>query len=360
VNPSIAGIFSGATDKPCNKVEIRIVKLNILHNIPDNFLNTPPTELFTILNGPTLIHLAGQRTEPLFVSVLLHGNETTGYFAIQEILKKYLITGLPRSLSIFVGNVQAARYSARRLDDQVDYNRVWPHHDFKPHTEETLLMQQVINEMRERKVFASIDIHNNTGLNPHYACINRLDNTFYQFANLFSRTVIYFILPKGVQSQAFAELCPAVTIECGKTEHRHGISHATQFIESSINLSEIPNRPMLKQDMDLFHTVATVKVPPEIDFSFTDSTAPICFRSDLEKLNFCELPAGTGIGDVAASNLLPLSVIDETGNSVFDKYFQIDNHRLVTRCDIMPSMLTIESDIIKKDCLCYLMERMSF
>jgi len=334
--------------------------LNIIHQIPDEFLSTPPTELFRILETPTLIHLQGQRPEPLFVSILLHGNETTGFFAIQEILKKYKAVGLPRSLSIFVGNVLAAGQGARRLDNQVDFNRVWPHGDFKPDGIEAGMMQRIVDEMRQRRVFASIDIHNNTGLNPHYACINRMDNEFYQLANLFSRTVIYFIRPQGVQSQAFAELCPAVTIECGKTEHRHGITHATQFIESCINLLEIPKRPMLKQDMDLFHTVATVKVPLEVNFSFTDSNAQICFRSDLEKLNFCELPAGTGIGEVSRTNVTPLNVTDETGKDVFSSYFKLEDHRLVTQCDIMPSMLTIESDIIRKDCLCYLMERISF
>ena len=334
--------------------------LNIIRHIPDEFLTTPPTELLRILEAPTLIHLQGQRPEPLFVSILLHGNETTGFFAIQEILKKYKDIGLPRSLSIFVGNVLAAGQGARRLDSQVDFNRVWSHGDFKPDGKEANMMRQVVDEMRQRHVFASIDIHNNTGLNPHYACINRMENAFYQLANLFSRTVIYFIRPQGVQSQAFAELCPAVTIECGKTEHRHGITHATQFIESCINLSEIPSRAMLKQDMDLFHTVATVKVPSEVNFSFTDSNAQICFRSDLEKLNFCELPAGTGIGEVSNCNSTPLNVTDEAGSDVFKSYFKLEDHRLVTQCDIMPSMLTIESDIIKKDCLCYLMERISF
>jgi succinylglutamate desuccinylase len=52
--------------------------------------------------------------------------------------------------------------------------------------------------------------------------------------------------------------------------------------------------------------------------------------------------------------------MDENGNEVYEKYFKAEQHRLVTRCDIMPSMLTTESDIIRKDCLCYLMERISF
>jgi len=334
--------------------------LNIIHHIPDGLLTTPPTELYRILDRPTLMHLPGHREPPLFVSVLLHGNETAGYYAIQELLKKFHNTTLPRSLSVFIGNIEAAKFGRRRLDNQVDYNRIWPHSGFEPEATEANIMRQVIDEMRRRKVFVSIDIHNNSGLNPHYACINRMDNAFYQLAIIFSRTVIYFILPQGVQSQAFAEICPAVTVECGKTEHRLGVTHALEYIESCLGLSELPERPVLKQDMDLFHTVATVKVPPEINFSFTDSMADICFRSDLENLNFCELPAGTGIADIRQPQGKPLTVSDEEGNEVYARFFQVNQHRLVTTCDIMPSMLTIESDIIRKDCLCYLMERINF
>ena len=334
--------------------------LNIIHHIPNDLLTTPPTELYRVLDKPTLIHLSGQREPPLFVSVLLHGNETAGYYAIQELLKKYHNSTLPRSLSIFIGNVEAAKFGMRRLDNQVDYNRIWPHSGFRHDAEEAHMVQQVIDEMRKRKVFVSLDIHNNTGLNPHYACVNRMDNAFYQLAILFSRTVIYFIRPQGVQSQAFAEICPAVTIEAGKTEHRLGVTHATQYIESCLGLSDLPDRPVLKQDMDLFHTVAIVKVPPSVEISFTDSNADVCFRSDLEKLNFCELPAGTGIADMRHPNKIPLTVVDENGNEVYERFFKTDQHRLVTCCDIMPSMLTTESDIIRKDCLCYLMERISF
>lgn len=334
--------------------------LNVIHHIPNGLLTTPSTELYRILDKPTLIHLSGHREPPLFVSVLLHGNETAGFYAIQELLKKYHNSTLPRSLSIFIGNIDAAKFAKRRLDNQVDYNRIWPHSGFRHDAEEANMVQQVIDEMRKRKVFVSLDIHNNTGLNPHYACVNRMDNAFYQLAILFSRTVIYFIRPQGVQSQAFAEICPAVTVEAGKTEHRLGVTHAMQYIESCLGLSELPDRPVLKQDMDLFHTVATVKVPPSVEFSFTDSNTDICFRSDLEKLNFCELPAGTGIANMRQPDKIPFTVMDENGNEVYERFFKTDKHRLVTRCDIMPSMLTTESEIIRKDCLCYLMERLSF
>ena len=64
-------------------------------------------------------------------------------------------------------------------------------------------MRAVVDIMRERGVFASIDLHNNTGSNPHYACVNRLDNRYLHLATLFARTVVYFLRPTGVQSVSY-------------------------------------------------------------------------------------------------------------------------------------------------------------
>jgi len=43
--------------------------------------------------------------------------------------------------------------------------------------------------------FASIDIHNDTELNPHYACVTRLEPQFIALARLFSRTIVHFERP---------------------------------------------------------------------------------------------------------------------------------------------------------------------
>jgi succinylglutamate desuccinylase len=330
--------------------------LNIIDQLPSNLLSCQATELYDLLPGPTLIHLPGKRPEPLFVSVLLHGNETTGFVAIQEVLKKYQQQTLPRAMSIFIGNVSAARFGKRRLDNQVDYNRVWPHPGFCHDSLESKMMQQVVDEMRQRKVFVSIDIHNNTGLNPHYGCVNRLDHKFFHLATLFSRTVVYFIRPQGVQSQAMAQLCPAVTVECGQPSNYSGVTHALQYIESCLNLAALPTHPIAKHDMDLFHTVATVKVRHDVRFSFHDQHADLLFPPDLDQLNFNELQTGTSFGKVHVSES-PFCVANEDGEEVKNQYFNVDNGLVKTICPVMPSMLTTQEEIIRNDCLCYLMER---
>ena len=186
--------------------------LNIVNNLDNEILALPAHRLHEVLQGPTLFHIKGDREPALFLSVLLHGNENTGWEVVRNILNKYEGDTLPRSLSIFVGNIKAARYKKRKLESQADYNRVWAGGD----TEEHKMAEAVLEAMHKRGVFVSIDIHNNNGLNPHYACINKLDNQFLKLARTFSRMVIYFIRPYGVQSMAFSKLCPAVTLEFGQ------------------------------------------------------------------------------------------------------------------------------------------------
>jgi len=332
--------------------------LKELDYLPEGLLTARPSDLEALLGGPTLIHLPGRRPEPLFVSVLLHGNEPAGLEAVQGLLRSPPAGGLPRALSLFVGNVSAARAGLRRLDGQPDYNRTWPGGDGGD-TPEHRLMAQVTGRMRERRPFASVDVHNNTGLNPHYACINRLEPRFLQLATLFGRTVVYFTRPQGVQSLAFAQLCPAVTLECGKAGDAHGVEHAREFITACLQLSEIPDHPVAAHDLDLFHTVAVVKVPDAVSFSFATGDADLEFDPDLDHMNFRELPAGTALARLRPGSGVQVQARSETGEDVTDTYFDTHQDRLVLRRPVMPSMLTLDERVVRQDCLCYLMERMS-
>lgn len=331
-------------------------ELRQLEYLPEALLTAAPEQLYQLLDGPTLIHLSGKHTPALFVSVLLHGNEPTGFLALQQLLRKYS-PPLPRAVSFFIGNVQAASFDRRRLDNQPDYNRVWPGTASPPNAE-TRLMQAVYDTMRDRQVFASIDIHNNTGLNPHYACINRIDNRFIRLATLFGRLVVYFTHPKGVQSAAMAELCPAVTLECGRPGHRYGVEHALDYLETCLHLEEISDDPVPERTFDIYHTVAQVKPTEDISFSFQQENCDLLLNADLEKLNFTEIEAGTVFGQVRNSDTLPIVAINALGNEVTEQFFQLKDSRLEIIRAAMPSMLTRDETVIKQDCLCYLMEKM--
>ncbi len=326
---------------------------------PVSLLQIDAAGLHVELGGPTLFHLRGRREPPLFVVVLMHGNETAGWDAMRQVLRGFLTSDgfeLPRSLSLFIGNTAAAERAVRHLPQQPDYNRVWPGSDTAG-TPEHALMEDVMGRMADREIFASIDVHNNTGINPHYACVNVLEHQSLHLAALFGRTVVYFVRPRGVASMAMAALGPSVTLECGKVGQRHGVEHAADYLRACLQLSEIPSHAVAAHDIDLYHTVAVVRIPERHRFGFGDRASPINFPLHLDTLNFRELPAGSLIAECHRGITQPLDVRDEQDHQVADRYFELDDGRLVTRVPLMPSMLSCQPEVIRQDCLCYLMER---
>lgn len=323
--------------------------------LPEGFLSAKAENLHQVLAKPSLIHLQGKSPRPLFICTLLHGNETTGFYAIQKVLRNYQSGELPRSISIFIGNVKAAEEGVRRLDEQVDYNRIWPG-THQHYLAEAHMMKRVTEIMQEKNVLASIDIHNNTGKNPHYACINKLEKEFMGLAGLFSDTLVYFTTPKGVQSFAFAEFCPAVTLECGQSGEEEGIDHALNYIEKVLNTDDF--RQCKTSDLKLFHTVARVKVPEGYSFGFGDD-ATINLLPEIEEYNFKELVKGTELATVEPESSAYLQAFDDDEREVGREFFEYEEEKIMLKKPMMPAMLTMNTQVIRQDCLCYLMERIS-
>jgi hypothetical protein len=335
------------SDRPC---------LHHAEHFPDALLDVAAPDLWRHLGGPALFHLPGRQERPLFVSVLLHGNEDTGWRAMQEALRRHRGALLPRALMLFVGNVAAARARVRTLPAQTDYNRCWPGTE-QPFTPEAELMRQVVAIVRDNAPFASIDIHNNTGNNPHYACVNRLDNPFLHLARLFGRTVVYFQKPVGVQSAALADLCPAVTVECGRIGAATGVAHAADFIESALALTHFPDHPLPETDIDLLQTFAIVKVPTDATLSYDGSDADFRLRADLDHLNFSELDAGTSFGCRGGAGDREFEVVPGHDFTIAESYFDYSGPELRLAKRAVPSMLTVDEQAVRLDCLGYLMHR---
>ena len=331
--------------------------LKEINSIPKGLLEAKADELLDLLGGPTLIHLEGENTQPLFISTLLHGNETTGFYAIQKLLTDYTGKTLPRSLSIFIGNVDAAKQNQRHLDGQSDYNRIWPG-THSSDSAETDMMKTVVNIMHKRNPFASIDIHNNTGHNPHYACVNILNPHGLQLASLFSSTTVYFTSPKGVQSSAFSDFCPAIVLECGQSGQADGISHSYRFIEHVLTLNKIPEGS--PDNLNLFHTVARVIVPKQFSFGIED-TNDIRILTELESQNFHELKNGMVFAEINTDNKkntpINLTVINESSEDVTTEFFDVIDNQIILKRNTTLSMYTTNTKAVSQDCLCYFMEK---
>ena len=325
---------------------------------PETLLDVPATDLWRHLRGPTLFYIPGRQSAPVFVTVLLHGNEDTGWRAIQAVLRRHRGTMLPRSLLLFVGNIEAAKANVRTLPQQEDYNRTWPG---TPHPDTPCagLMRRVVEIVRGAGLFASIDLHNNTGHNPHYACVSSLEEAHLNLARLFGRTVLYFTRPVGVQSAALAEICPAVTVECGRAGVAMGVSEAAAFIESVLALRRFPDHPVPAGDLDLMRTYAIIKVPTDASFSCDGSESDFRFRTDLDRLNFSELEPGALFGFVGGNDARQLDVLPGSELAVIEPYFEYVDGAIRLARRAIPAMLTIDPQAVRLDSLGYLMHRIA-
>ena len=311
-------------------------------------------EILRVLPNPTLITIDGERSPPLFLSTLLHGNETASFEVLQALARRYADSRPPRKLLIFVGNVEAAASAVRLLPGQPDFNRIWAGGD----SMFVALADHVKQVARVAAPFASIDIHNNTGLNPHYGCINVLRPSDLQLAAWFAPIAVYYRNPPTTQSMAFAEICPAITLECGRSGEASGVIEALRLIDRVMTAETIAIDPSLASTLRLYETVGRVLIDPACSFSFGEAQTELVLRADLEHLNFRDVSAGEQLG-TCSYPAIPLTVVDEQDRNLTAQFFAQRDGSIVLTRSVTPAMLTRDHAVIRQDCLGYLMIRRS-
>ena len=330
-----------------------------INHIPEGFLEVTPKDLHQVLSGPTLIHLSGAKKRPLLMSVLLHGNEYSGFLAAQQLLKSTIGKNkeLPRDLSILVGNVEAAKEKKRFLSHQLDFNRIWT--DQGTHPQEKWA-HQVFLEMQKRDIFAAIDVHNNTGKNPYYSCLNRLDLKSIQLASMFETDILYFTNPKDVFSNFFSRLCPAITLESGLSEDPLGVAKVVKLTKEILKLETVTDFKGDLLDRKIYRSFGKVKIPQgsKISFGKNSDKADFNFSDDIEELNFHRLKKGDLFG-MFFDSCKPLEIYDNSGQLVEESLFDYENNQIFANKEFVPAMLTKETKIINQDCLCYLLEEIT-
>jgi succinylglutamate desuccinylase len=331
------------------------LKLQILNDYPIELLDLDIKNIHNLFEGPTLIHLKGKSgLDPLFLSTLLHGNETTSFVVLQKLLKKYKDIDLPRDLIIFLGNTLAASEGMRHLPNQADYNRIWEEGDSPEHG----IAREVVNYAKEHNLFASIDIHNNTGINPLYGCINSLDKSFVNLASHFGQHTVFFTEPHNVQSMAFSKFCTSITIEAGQPSEPIGIEEGFKFVDVILNLEKLIPNP-LRDISEVFHTIGRIIVSKDssIDFINTlSSTSDLSIVPTIDSKNFEIIKKGSHIG--FAKDLSKIKVEDNKGRDITTDFFKIEEGKLLTNRVFIPSMFTKDVYVMKEDCLGYIMEIM--
>jgi len=331
----------------------RHTRVQMLEGIPEGLLECPANRLDTLLEGPSLIRVPGERQPPLFVSVLLHGNEVTGLLAMQALLREWQGRLLPRELLWFIGNIDAARYGARRLAGQPDYNRIWAGGD----APECEMARHLLDYLEHQPLFAAVDIHNNSGQNPMYACVNRLDAQYINLASEFSTLLVYFTKPHEVLSVALSRLCPATVIECGLSGEAQGTAQVRDYLAHCLTMAQCETDIPGDKGLAVYQTVGRITVRDDVRIAFGSpgDEEALSLREDLEGLNFRQLSPGTLLGHCPLGAEV-LRVTGNAGEDVTAHFIAHDNGRVVLQRPCLLSMLTRNIHVIHQDCLGYVMQ----
>ena len=332
--------------------------LSHVEAIPAGLLESSARDLHRILDGPTVLHLTGEREPPIFLCVLQHGNEDSGWEALRRLLFAHRHEPLPRSLIVLIANVEAARHGLRQLDHQPDFNRCWPGAAPSDHPLQATLAA-FLDQLKAARPLLGVDIHNNSGRNPHYAAINRLAPQWLYLASLFDQRAVYYRHPKGTLSDALSTFMPGITIECGEIGGRTAISHCLAYLEQLLQIEQLPARLPADRQLQLHQTIARTRVAPEVDFGFGPSEGcDIDFVAGIDRYNFAPLAPGTVLARVRSDRPGAIQALTQDDIDVTDRYLEVGDGVLRVRRPFVPAMLSTDHRIVRQDCLCYIMEPM--
>jgi len=334
------------------------MRLNLIDTLANEFLNIDYQSLSELFDAPTLVKIKGDKSPPLFVSILLHGNEYSGLIIMQKILEKYHQEGafkLPRSVWLFIGNINAAKEGLRTLDNELDFNRAWAGTP-QPNHPTAKLIEEVMRHITTDGLFAALDLHNNTGKNPHYGCISMVNEPNKYLASFFNHIAMVFKSPKGVSTMAFDAICPAMTLECATPGNPLAISKAVMLIDDLMHMDHFPHKPLPSHDLQLVQNSATVSISQNISFGFEDEERAfdLTIVKNFDRHNFTTLKAGEVFAHSKVLN--PIKVTATNGEDITDKLINNDKGAISLKLSLMPAMITLDKRIITQDCLCYLLE----
>lgn len=306
------------------------MRLNEMRGLPPAIAATPAAALADVLPGPTLFDLRRTGRAPLFVSVLLHGNEISGWDAVRGLAAALA----ERSALVFVGNLAAARADVRSLPGQADFNRIWGAAGSGPEAE---LAAELVARLEAAQPALAIDIHNNTGRNPPYAVVADTAAASLALAGAFAKRVLLATQPRGFLTGRLAPICPAVTVEVGTPDDAASTPRAEAFLRQLI-AAPPPSAPV--GTLELFETKVRITV-----------SADTAIATEVQCFNFAAAPAGTALTRAGR-----LRAFDAAGADVSERYLTRTGAATRLRHDSVLAMFTGSLAAARQDCLCYLLE----
>jgi len=313
-------------------------------------------QFLSLLERPTVFRIRGRdRTRTRAVAGMLHGNEPSGLRAIHALLRDETTPAV--DVVCIVGAVEAARTSKRMLPGRRDLNRC-----FRPPWDgaDGAIARSLLSILDDARPEALVDLHNNSGHNPPYAIVTRFDEARAGLASLFADRLITSELRIGSLMEAFAPTLPVATIECGRAGTAEADRVAREGLRRYVTLDALP-RGERSAGLTLFGDAIRVMLRPGARVSFAGTPNPgadLTLDADVDRHNFCRLPAGTRIGWVARGAAWPLVACNEAGLDVAHALFESRGGALVTAREVIPVMMTTDPLAAATDCLFYVVREL--
>jgi hypothetical protein len=307
------------------------------------------------LPGPALLRLRGRDRSRIRVAAgSIHGNEPSGLRAIHHVLR----TVVPAvDVLFFVGAVHAARaqprFGHRMLPGRRDLNRC-----FRPpfDGEEGQLARAVLDQLRAARPEAVLDLHNNSGHNPAYAIGTAIDGPRLGLAALFGERYVCSELRLGSFVEAFDDIAPAVTVECGRAGDPAADAVACSGLTRFLQLPRLDPVLVANRLLSVFSDPVRVILRPGLTLAFAsrpDPRADVTLDAGIDRHNFETLANGTRIGWARPEAGWPLEARDASETDRSRTLFEVDSGALLIRHSFTPIMMTTDPAAARNDCLFY-------
>jgi len=330
-------------------------------DVDDAFRVSEDPETFLLeLRGPTVFQVRGRdRGRARVVAGLLHGNEPSGFRAIHRMLQMSAPAREAPAVDtyLFVGAVEAARaqppFSQRMLPGRRDLNRC-----FRPAFDDRdgRIAREALALLRAARVDAVVDLHNNTGRNPPYAIGTHVDGPRLHLCALFANRFVSSGLRLGSFMEAFDDLAPSLTIECGRSGDPAADAVAFAGLVRLWRLPELDPTFLDGQPISILTDPVRVCLRAGLELAFGEAPRPeahLTLDASIDRHNFEILPAGTHLGWVRPDVAWPVQAADATGQDRAHDLFTVVGGNLLARRSIMPIMLTTNAQVACGDCLFY-------
>ena len=314
-------------------------------------------EFLNFLGGPASILLTGKDSQRCRVFVtLLHGNEPSGTKALFQWLKSGRQPAM--NMLCIVASVAAAEltpaFSHRVISPQRDLNRCFksPYDD-----EQGQLANEILQQIKNCRPEAVIDMHNTSGSGPAFAVATFMDDQHDALTSLFTQRIVVTNLRLGALMEISEYLCPTVTIECGGREDDEAHQIAWEGLCRYFSGDQVLQTQTTDWGLEILRNPVRLELAEHCRLTYNQQPQPdyqLTVKPDIEHLNAGVTAADTCLGWVKAKQLTDIFVCKNSQQAcVLNEMFYIDNNALMVKQDLKLFMITNNPTIAKMDCLLY-------